>query len=224
MVDVISYAPIDYDAENIPPDAPPGAWRATATAKAAKTSKDSLPMIVVDWELDSAYDDENEGFVGSRVSDFLTFFPDTRVQAARMSKVRLKGFCTKLGIPLSVIPKHIASSDDFADFIAAIDGQQADIWTVHETQVNKETNEEIVRVKVLYKAPGSTGSALPPVVEAGAGEEEEEEEQEEEEEEEETAAAATPPVRAVPAAKPAAAKPAATKPAANGKKAAGGRR
>jgi ribosomal protein L12E/L44/L45/RPP1/RPP2 len=185
MPETIAYAPIDYDAENIPPDAPAGAWQATATAKASKTSKDSFPMVIVDWELETAYDEENEAFVGARVSDFITFFPETRAGASKMSKVRLKAFCDKLGISRTLIPKHIASSDDLNDFIAAIDGQKADIWTVVEKSENKDTGEIVERTSVRYKAPGGVAAAgaLPPV--GGDDEEEEEEEPEEEEEEEE---------------------------------------
>jgi hypothetical protein len=194
MAEVQNFTPIDYDAENIPPDAPPGAWRATATSKVSKTSKDSYPMVIVEWELDTAYEEENESFVGARVADFITFFPETRAQASRMSKVRLKTFCDKLGISRTLIPKHIATSDDLAEFCAAIDGQQADIWTAVDKQ-DQGNGEVIERVKVFYKAPGgiAASGALPPVE---TDEPEDEEEPDEPEEEEEPEAKATP-LRAV---------------------------
>jgi hypothetical protein len=110
MAETVICTPIDYDAENIPPDAPAGAWRARATAKFSATSKDSFPMIIVDWEIESAYDEENESFVGVRVSDFLTFFPESRAGASKMSKIRLKAFCDKLNISRTLIPKHIAGA------------------------------------------------------------------------------------------------------------------
>lgn len=203
MSEVLAYAPIDYDAEDIPPDAPAGAWRAVATAKASKTSKDNFPMVIVDWELETAYEEENESYVGARVSDFITFFPASRAGASKMSKVRLKVFCDKLGISRTLIPKHIASSDDLADFIAAIDGQKTDIWTIVEKTVNKDTQEEMVRTSVRYRAPGGVAAAgaLPPVDDT----EEEEDEPESDDPEEEEVQAAKPAVRAVPshaAAKP----------------------
>jgi hypothetical protein len=223
MTETLSYAPIDYDAENIPPDAPAGAWRATATAKASKTSKDNFPMVIVDWELDTAYEEENESAVGARVSDFITFFPESRAGASKMSKVRLKAFCDKLNISRTLIPKHIASSDDLADFIAAIDGQQADIWTVLEKSVNKDTNEEVIRTSVRYKAPGgiAAAGALPPVDDDEEDEPETDDPDTDEEDEPEAEAPKTG-LRAVAASKSAA--PTAKKPAPAPAKKASGRR
>jgi len=195
MAETVVFTPIDYDAENIPPDAPAGSWKAVATAKVSKTSKDSYPMVIVEWELETAYEEENESFVGARVADFITFFPETRAQASRLSKIRLRAFCDKLGISRTLIPKHIASSDDLADFCAAINNQTTDIWTAGDKQ-DQGNGEVIERVKVFYKAPGGVAAAgvLPPVDD---GTEEDEPEEEEEEEEEEEVEPAKPAMRAV---------------------------
>jgi hypothetical protein len=210
MPDVIAFTPVDYDAETIPPDAPEGAWQAEASSKILATKKDKFPMIAVDWSLDAAYDDANESFVGrTRVSDFIVLFPEGH-KASRMGKIRLRTFCDKLGISRSLIPKHIESSDDLTEFCAAIDGQKADIWTVHETQEDRETGEKVIRVKVLYKEPGGAapGTATIPEVEEAEEEELEEEDDtgdpdEEPEDEEEEVIAAKPARKASPPAAPA---------------------
>lgn len=185
MSETISFTPVDFDVETLPPDAPAGAWQAVAMSKVSKTSKDSFPMLIVDWELESAYEDENESFIGTRVSDFLVFFPEGH-KASKMGKIRIRGLCDKLGIARSLIPTHIATSDDLAEFQAAIDGQKADIWTVIEKSKDKQSGEEMIRTAVKYKAPGSTASALPPL-NADDGDDAEEEVDEEPEEEVEVA-------------------------------------
>lgn len=184
MAETVVFAPIDFDIEQLPPDAPAGAWQASATTKISKTSKDSFPMIIVDWELESAYDDENEQFVGARVSDFLVFFPEGH-KASKMGKIRIRGLCDKLGISRSLIPTHIATSDDLTEFCAAIDGQKADIWTAVKTEKDKQSGEMVTRTSVLMKAPGATAAALPALA-ADADDADDEEEETEEEEAEET--------------------------------------
>jgi hypothetical protein len=183
MAEVISFQPIDFDIEQLPPDAPAGAWQASATTKISKTSKDSFPMIIVDWELESAYDDENEQFVGARVSDFLVFFPEGH-KASKMGKIRIRAVCDKLGITRSLIPMHIATSDDLTEFCAAIDGQKTDIWTTIETTKDKQSGEMVTRTAVKLKAPGSTASALP-ALNTGADDEDDSASEEETDEEEE---------------------------------------
>ena len=181
MSETLAFTPVDFDIEQLPPDAPAGAWQAVAMTKVAKTAKDSFPMLIVDWELESAYEDENEQFVGTRVSDFLVFFPEGH-KASKMGKIRIRGLCDKLGIARSLIPTHIATSDDLAEFQAAIDGQKADIWTVIEKSKDKQSGEEVIRTAVKYRAPGSTASALPPLQADGDDAEDEVEEEEEVEE------------------------------------------
>ena len=181
MSETLAFTPVDFDIEQLPPDAPAGAWQAVAMTKVAKTAKDSFPMLIVDWELESAYEDENEQFVGTRVSDFLVFFPEGH-KASKMGKIRIRGLCDKLGIARSLIPTHIATSDDLAEFQAAIDGQKADIWTVIEKSKDKQSGEEVIRTAVKYRAPGSTASALPPL-NADDGDDAEDEVEEESEEE-----------------------------------------
>jgi hypothetical protein len=157
---VLAFTPVDFDIEQLPPDAPAGAWQAVAMTKIAKTSKDSFPMLIVDWELESAYEDENEQFIGARVSDFLVFFPEGH-KASKMGKIRIRGLCDKLGIARSLIPTHIATSDDLAEFQAAIDGQKTDIWTAIEKSKDKQSGEEMTRTVVKYRAPGAQAAALP---------------------------------------------------------------
>src|ERR1019366_6769041 len=160
MSETLAFTPVDFDIEQLPPDAPAGAWQAVAMTKVAKTAKDSFPMLIVDWELESAYEDGNEQFVGTRVSDFLVFFPEGH-KASKMGKIRIRGLCDKLGIARLLIPPHIATSDDLAEFQAAIDGQKADIWTVIEKSKDKQSGEEVIRTAVKYRAPGAQASALP---------------------------------------------------------------
>lgn len=179
MAETIAFTPVDFDVETLPPDAPAGAWQAVAMTKLSKTAKDSFPMLIVDWELESAYEDENEQFVGARVSDFLVFFPEGH-KASKMGKIRIRGLCDKLAIARSLIPTHIATSDDLLEFQTAIDGQKTDIWTTIETSKDKQSGEMVTRTAVKYRAPGSTASALPPLNAVDGDDEDDEEETEEE--------------------------------------------
>lgn len=146
---VVQFAPVNTgDMTEIPPDLPAGGWEATCSVKKAKTSKDSFPMLILEWKTTEALTDGNEDFVGAKVADFLVFFPATH-KASRMGKVRLKGMCEALGIEIPAITK-IASWDDLGEFIAELDGLKSTIYTTVEER--KDTGELVAKVR--YTAPG----------------------------------------------------------------------
>lgn len=144
----LSFAPVDTgDMNDIPPDAPPGAWEATLEVKLKVSSKESLPMLVLEWHLAEALTEGNEAFIGGRVSDFITFCPKGH-KAAKMNKLRLQ----EVGKALEItIPNQTrwASEEDFSQLLRAMNGARAKIWTGNQTNV--ETGE--VRTRVYYAAP-----------------------------------------------------------------------
>jgi hypothetical protein len=156
----------------IPPDLPAGTWEAACNVKKSKTSKDSYPMLVLEWRTTEALTDGNEDYVGGRVSDFVVFFPNTH-KASRMSKIRLKKMCEALDIEIPSITK-ITSWDDLSGFINCLEGLKATIYTTVEER--KDTGELVAKVR--YDAPGSSFA-----MKASAADDDDDEEEEEEEEE-----------------------------------------
>lgn len=170
MPEVLSYEPTDYDAEDIPPDAPAGAWQAQCVVKANKT-QENLPRLIVEWTLLAAYDEANEGFVGQQVSDMITLKPGID-NIAKMNKLQLKAFCERIGVSRQLIPKHIQNSTDLEEFISACANQVCDIYT--SVKVNPTTGES--RTRCHYTAPkqsltnGVMGGVAPEALEtADAG-------------------------------------------------------
>jgi hypothetical protein len=143
------------DMSEIPPDAPEGQWVASFKVKVASTSKDKFPMLIVDAKLDEALTEGNENFVGSKVSEFLVFFPQTH-NASKMSRIRLKAFCEGLKIDAPRLTA-IEKASDFDAFINDIESNRGVVWTKHEK--DKETGE--IRTKLLFTAPRGTVSTLP---------------------------------------------------------------
>ena len=138
----------------IPPDAPEGQWVASFKVKVAKTQKDGYPMLIVDAHLEEALTEGNENHVGSKVSEFLVFFPNTH-NAVKMSRLRLRDFCAALKISLPAITA-IEKASDFDDFIRDVESNKACVWTKHES--DKQTGE--VRTKLLFTAPRGSVSSL----------------------------------------------------------------
>lgn len=152
------------DMSEIPPDAPEGQWVASFKVKVAQTQKDKYPMLIVDAKLDEALTEGNENHVGSKVSEFLVFFPATH-NAAKMSKLRLRDFCEGLKIDVPRLTA-IEKASDFDEFIDAIESNRGVVYTKHET--DKTTGE--VRTKLLFKAPRGTVSDVSAVDEEEAAE------------------------------------------------------
>lgn len=151
------------DMSEIPPDAPEGQWVAAFKVKLAATSKDKYPMLIVDAKLEEALTEGNEGHVGSKVSEFIVFFPATH-NAAKMSRLRLRDFCAGLKIDLPRITS-IERASDLDDFIGEIESNRAVVWTKHES--DKTTGE--TRTKLLFTAPrGSVSNIVEDVSEEAA--------------------------------------------------------
>jgi hypothetical protein len=145
----VEFTPIETgDMSSIPPDAPAGEWQAVAKVKLTKTSKENLPMIVIDWKLTEALTEGNDDHVGARVSDFLVFRAATDPYV-KMSRQQLKAMCDALKIdPPNVTA--IRTADDLAEFMSQIEGLKSKIWTI--LQEDKRTGE--MRTSVRYTAPG----------------------------------------------------------------------
>jgi len=89
----------------------------------------------------------NENHVGSKVAEFLTFFPIGH-NAQKMSTIRLHALCAALKIEVPRLTR-IESEEDLQPFCAAIEENQAPVWTEHEK--DKKTGE--VRTKLLFTEP-----------------------------------------------------------------------
>lgn len=142
------------DMSQVPPDAPEGCWEAVCKASLKLTSKESLPMIVLDWSLVAALTEGNEDHIGSRVSDFIVFTPPTHV-ASKMNRRRLNEVAMALEITVPARTSY-ATEEDFAELLEALNGARCKLWTFH--QADKETGEN--RTKIRYKArPGEVENA-----------------------------------------------------------------
>ncbi len=145
----VQFQPVDTgDMSEIPPDLPAGAWEAQCSVKKAKTSKDSYPMLILEWRTTKALTDGNEDSEGGKAADFLVFWP-ANAPASRMARIRLKGMCAALGIDVPSATS-IKTWDDVADFIEELEGLKAQIYT--KVEIRKDTGEQTT--KILYTAPG----------------------------------------------------------------------
>jgi hypothetical protein len=161
----VQFTPVETgDMSEIPPDAPAGEWEAVCRVRQAKTSKDSFPMLILEWKLTEALTDGNEDHVGAKVTDFLVFFPGTHA-ASKMSKIRLKKMCEALSIELPSVAA-IKSWDDIADFVKELEGLKAKIYT--SVGERKDTGEMVT--SVFYAPKGGVG------VKAAGGDEDDEDE------------------------------------------------
>lgn len=170
------FKPVEFDAENIEPDAYPGQYEAKIdSVKVSKTSKDSYPMLIMEYKLDKALSDgeDCEKSVGAIVTDFVTFFPDKDAEgkpnrSGRMGKVRFREVCDALDLNYDIVPKKIQSKSDFDDFVKEVRGQKVTFWVTHKLDKSGEN-----RIGISFKAPGGNAMGeLSPIDE----EEEEEEE------------------------------------------------
>lgn len=166
MAKQVEFTPVECgDMSEIPPDAPAGSWEGLCSVKKHKTAKDGFPMLILEWTLEKAHEDENEAFVGARVTDFVTFFPSSH-KGCRMSRTRLKELCAGLKIDPPAVAT-LKTWDDISDFVDALDGCRAQLYTT--VAPDKGTGE--MRTSVRYQPPpGYSASG------GGSGDDEEEEE------------------------------------------------
>jgi hypothetical protein len=149
---VVEFTPIETgNMSEIPPDAPEGGWTGLLAVKKGATAKDSFPMLILEWQLVSANEDENEDAVGGKLADFLCFFPE-RHKGAGMARQKLRDLCLSLKVDVPSTTS-IKSWADIQDFIDEIDGQRAPIYTRHK--VDKKTGQ--LRTEVAYTPPGGNG-------------------------------------------------------------------
>lgn len=152
----VEFTPVDTgNMSEIPPDAPAGGWEGLLSVKKSKTSKDGFPMLILEWRLTEANEDENESYVGGKVTDFLTFFPKTH-PATRMQRQKMLELCTLLGVDVPEVTS-IKSWADIQDFIDSLEGAKAPIFT--KVAPRKDTGA--MATSVYYTKPGG-GKTVPP--------------------------------------------------------------
>ena len=151
----VEFTPVDTgNMSEIPPDAPAGGWEGLLAVKKSKTSKDGFPMLILEWRLTAADEDENESFVGAKVTDFLTFFPKTH-PATRMQRQKMLELCNLLGVDVPDVTS-IKSWADIQDFIDSLEGAKAHITT--KVAPRKDTGA--MSTSVYYSA--GKGRSVPP--------------------------------------------------------------
>lgn len=144
----LQYVPVDYDANEIPPDAPEGEWGMSiprGKCKVQPTREDRFPMIIVPIRLDSTEEEgeEYQKALGTELSLFLVFGSRTP-RGDRLGKLRVRELAELCDADLDLIPKRITGEDDLQPFIKAIEGKKFTAWTRVNTR--KETGEEVADV------------------------------------------------------------------------------
>ena len=157
----MDFKEVEYDINEIAPDAPEGEWTVTVPrgkCKVQPTKEDKYPMLIVPLRLDS-YDGEEEGeefekALGTELSVMIVFFGNEKARAARMGKLRLRQLCEKADVDLDLVPKKIRAPEDLEDLINALEGKKFGIFTKHS--VRKDTGETVVEVQ--FQKPGALTS------------------------------------------------------------------
>jgi hypothetical protein len=155
----VEFTPIEnFNASDIPPEAPDGQWTAlfSVTKRSATQDKGDgmrFPMLSLDIKLESAEDSENAYAEGTHLKDWLVVYPSglggKYTQLERMGKERLDALGKALGFdPASVISGNISTFADLDGLVAAIDGNRASVWTSAKTERSGEK-----KTRVYYSAP-----------------------------------------------------------------------
>lgn len=152
----MEYKQVNFDVNEIAPDAPVGEWVVSiprGKCKVQPTKEDHFPMLIVPIRLDKT-EEEGEEFekaLGSELSTMIVFFDDTKPRAARMSKLRLRQLCEAADVDLDIIPKKLTDPDnDLEPLIRALEGKKFPAWTKHS--VRKDTGETVT--DLLFQKPG----------------------------------------------------------------------
>ena len=200
------FNPIDFDVNNIEPEAAAGQYTAHIEEIKIAKSGEGWPQARVEWMLDAAQTDseECEKSVGATITDFITFRPEGD-KKGNFAKQTLRRLLTLLGLDTDIIPTRMERKEDFDNFVESAKGV-TDV-TVYVTLQKDRDDPNLMRARVSYTAPRSM---MGPV--SGT------------ETEEEVEAEAAPPPPRKPAARPAPPKPAARKPAPKPAKKASARR
>jgi hypothetical protein len=152
----MEYKQVNFDVNEIAPDAPAGEWMVSiprGKCKVQPTKEDHYPMLIVPVRLDKTEEegDEFQKALGSELSTMIVFFDDAKPRAARMSKLRLRQLCEAADVDLDVIPKKLNDPDnDLEPLIRALEGKKFPAWTKHTTR--KDTGEVVT--DLLFQKPG----------------------------------------------------------------------
>lgn len=157
----MDYKQVDFDVNEIAPDAPVGEWVGSVPrgkCKVQPTKEDHFPMLIVPVRLDSTEEegDEHEKALGTELSTMIVFFDNTKPRAARMSKLRLRQLCEAADVDLDIIPKKLHDpNNDLEPLIRALEGKKFSVWTRHQTR--SDTGE--VTTELLFRDPKAPISA-----------------------------------------------------------------
>jgi hypothetical protein len=151
----MDYKPVDFDIDQIAPDAPAGEWGMSiprGQCKVQPTKEDHFPMVVVPIRLDKTDEDADEfqKALGTVLSVFLVF-GGKNPRGERMNKLRIRQLCELLDVDLDVIPKRIEDPEnDLEPFIRAIEGKKFTGWT--QLNERRDTGETVTEVR--FTEPG----------------------------------------------------------------------
>lgn len=170
-----AFRKVNFNAKNIPPDAPAGEW--VATMKVTKEyDKENYPRLKINFKLEETTDEDNESFLNATVTDWITFYDDDH-KNNRFSKLRLRDLAAAMDLDLDIIPTKLTSWADLKELISALDGEKITIWTTVKDD----------RANVRYTDPNAPrGGAGKLDADDDDEETDEDEDEEEETEEEET--------------------------------------
>lgn len=158
----MEFKPVDFDVNEIPPDAPPGEWSCTiprGQCKIQPTKDDHFPMVVVPVRLDGTEedDDAHQRALGTVLSAFLVF-GGKNSRAERMSKLRIRQFCEAIDFDLDDLPTKLTDPEnDLQPFVRAIEGKKFTAWTRVSTR--RDTGEEVT--DLLFYDPKALKGAAP---------------------------------------------------------------
>jgi hypothetical protein len=181
--EVVSFTPVrDYDAENLPPEAPEGEWEflvEKVTIRATAQEKGGFPMLQLNVTIQDTDVEKNKSFIGTKLNDFLIFVPETH-KNARLFKQRVHAWMKACGLDFDLIPRKILKPADLEPLKEAIETIAVKGWT--KVSVDKQTGYPRAQI-VMMPPPGSLPELYEPATDEEAPVDEEEQELEEEEEE-----------------------------------------
>lgn len=192
--ETVQFTPVNYDVDNLPPEAPPGAW--TLLIKQAKIGatnplKGAFPMVTLTVMLDDAHDEGNKSFIGTELMEYLCFFPESH-KGHRMQKQRLRAWLDACSIDYKVIPKSIRKPSDLKPLVEALTGAQCPGWTI--SVIDKQTGQPRAQIRLTEPRDLNLGGLAPlEATDTADDEVEEAPEEPEDDEEEETEPEPPPP-------------------------------
>lgn len=147
---------VEFDVNEIAPDAPAGEWQASiprGKCKVQPTKEDQFPMVVVPVRLEKT-DEDGPAFekaLGTELTVFLVFGGKT-ARGERLAKLRIREICEACDIDLDVLPKEISDRDDLEPFVRELEGKKLRVWTIVTTR--KDTGEEVTEIR--FRDPKGT--------------------------------------------------------------------